>query len=301
MRLLIFSLSILLISSTYSLAQITVESERDKDGNVLIFATNTESIPYSVILNFSTLQNLTTSGGGNVTAIAPPGRSQLTRLKPTVIGQGTSYNYSYSFAKGNVYGKSKEDPTYLIPVAAGTKITALQMVHLENKLGANRSNDEYVGVSFRFEEPTQIVAPRKGIVAEVKMSNTDLKENLDFASSENHIEIYHEDGTITKLMVLKPGSEKVKVGDLVFPGDVLADSGGENYRSGRHVRLVTLRTEKDGVDKFKYSVIPVKFSTPEGNIEISKMLELEVTHPKEIIELEMSKKELKKYYAENQF
>ena len=45
----------------------------------------------------------------------------------------------------------------------------------------------------------------------------------------------------------------------------------------------------------------MKFSAPEGNIEISKMLELEVTYPKENIELEMSKKELKKYYAENQF
>jgi hypothetical protein len=64
---------------------------------------------------------------------------------------------------------------------------------------------------------------------------------------------------------------------------------------------VALRTEKDGVDKFKYTVIPVKFSTTEGNIEISQILELEVAHPKDIIELEMTKKELKKYHAEDQF
>jgi len=299
MRSLILSLILLFITLPFSMAQIRVDSERDKDGNVLIFATNTESIPYSVILNFSTLQNLTSTGGRVVTSIAPPGRVQLTKLRPTLAGQATNLNYSYSFAKGNVFGKSKENPVYLIPVAAGTKVTALQMVHLENKLGTDRSNDEYVGVSFRFEEPTQIVAPRKGIIAEVKMSNQDLKENLDFTRSENHIEIFHEDGTITKLMVLKPGSEKVKVGDVVFPGDVLAESAGENYRSGLHVRVVTLRTEKDGIDKFKYRVIPVKFFTSEGNIEISQILELEVAHPKDIIELEMSKKELKKYYAEN--
>jgi len=131
------------------------------------------------------------------------------------------------------------------------------------------------------------------------MSNTDVKENLDFTRSENHIEIYHEYGTFTKLMVLKPGSEKVKVGDLVFPGDVVADSAGENYRSGPHVRLVTIKTEKDGVDKFKYTAFPVKFFTGTEPIEIPKILELEVDHPKEIIELEMSKKELKKYYGEN--
>jgi hypothetical protein len=299
-RSLILSLSLLFITLSFSIAQVRVDSERDKDGNVLIFATNTESIPYSVILNFSTLQNLTTPGGGNVTAIAPPGRSQLTRLKPTLAGQATSYNYSYSFAKGNVFAKSKGDPIYLIPVVPGTKVTAIQMVHLENRLGTNRSNDEYVGLSFRFETPTQIVAPRKGIIVEVKMDNQDLKENLDFTKSENHIEIYHEDGMITKLMVLKAGTAKVKVGDVVFPGDVLAESAGENYRSGLHVRVVTSRTEKDGVDKFKYTVIPVKFSTTAGNIEISQILELEVAHPKDIIELEMTKKELKKYQAVGQ-
>jgi len=288
-----------LFISFNSIAQITVSSERDKDGNVLIFANNTQSIPYSVILNFSTLQNLTSTGGRVITAIAPPGRVQLTKLRPTLAGQATNLNYSYSFAKGNVYGKNKSEPIFLIPVAEGVEVTAQQMTHIENSLGPDRSNDEYVGVSFRFKEPTQIVAPRKGIIAEVKMSVSSDKENLHYANSENHIEIYHEDGTITRLMVLKPGSEKVKVGDEVFPGDLLAESSGENYNSGPHVRMVVLKTEKDGSDKFKYDVIPVKFAKEEGTFEVSKFSELKVVHPKEVIEMEMNKKDLKKYYAEN--
>jgi murein DD-endopeptidase MepM/ murein hydrolase activator NlpD len=285
--------------SLSSIAQITVNSERDKDGNVLIFANNTQSIPYSVILNFTTLQNLTSTGGRVVTAIAPPGRVQLTKLRPTLAGQATNLNYSYSFAKGNVYGKNKVEPFFLIPVAEGVQVTAQQMTHIENNLGPNRSNDEYVGVSFRFKEPTQIVAPRKGIIAEVKMSVSSDKENLFFADSENHIEIYHEDGTITRLMVLKPGSEKVEVGDQVFPGDILAESSGENYSSGLHVRMAVLKTEKDGSDKLKYNIIPVKFATEEGTFEVSKFTELIVAHPKNVIEMEMNKKDLKKYYAEN--
>jgi murein DD-endopeptidase MepM/ murein hydrolase activator NlpD len=285
--------------SLSSIAQITVNSERDKDGNVLIFANNTQSIPYSVILNFTTLQNLTSTGGRVVTAIAPPGRVQLTKLRPTLAGQATNLNYSYSFAKGNVYGKNKVEPIFLIPVAEGVQVTAQQMTHIENNLGPNRSNDEYVGVSFRFKEPTQIVAPRKGIIAEVKMSVSSDKENLFFADSENHIEIYHEDGTITRLMVLKPGSEKVEVGDQVFPGDILAESSGENYSSGLHVRMAVLKTEKDGSDKLKYNIIPVKFATEEGTFEVSKFTELIVAHPKNVIEMEMNKKDLKKYYAEN--
>ncbi len=293
MKFLYYTSFLFLLCFSHTHAQVTMDSERDKDGNVLIYATNTQSIPYSVILNFSNLQNLSTTGGGNVTAIAPPGRSMVCRLKPTVSGQGTGYNYSYTFAKGNVFGKNKTEPIYLIPVPQGEKVTGMQMTHIENKLGADRSNQDYVGVSFRLERPTQILAPRKGVIAEVVMNNTQEKENLDFSDSENRIEIYHHDGTITRLMVLKAGTEKVKVGDIVYPGDVLAESSGENYLSGMHVRMVTLRTEKDGPAKFKYNVIPVKFATETRAIEIPQKIELVVTHPLEVVRMEMNKKELK--------
>ena len=84
-------------------AQITVDTERDKDNNVNFYATNPTEIPYSIILNFSQLQNMTTPAGGNTTAVANPGRTKVATLRPTLAGQGTSYRYSFSTAKGNVY------------------------------------------------------------------------------------------------------------------------------------------------------------------------------------------------------
>jgi hypothetical protein len=298
MRILIIILLFEFIVPLQSFAQITVESERDKDGNVTIFANNSQPIPYSVMLNFTILENLTSSGGRVLTAIAIPGRSQLTRLRLTQEGQGTNLNYSFSFAKGNVFGKNKTAPIFLIPVAEGLEVTAMQMTHIENNLGADRSNDDYVGVSFAFKEPTQIVAPRKGIIAEIKMETPGEKNNLAFAKSENHIEIYHEDGTITQLIVFKYGSERVKVGDQVYPGDVLAESSGENYNAGPHVRMRVLKTVKDGPEKLKYEVIPVSFATSEGSIEVPKFAEWVVVHPQEVVVMEMTKKELKNYFSE---
>jgi hypothetical protein len=279
--------------SVLAIAQITIETERDENGNVLFFSKNPEIIPYSVILNFPTLQNLTSTGGGSVMGVAMPGRIRLATLKPTLAGQGTNYSFTYSFAKGNVYGKNKTEPVYLIPVKEGVEVQAFLLTTIENRLGRDEVDNPYRGVSFRFEEPTVIVAPRKGIVAEIKMEENPGADNLDFSSNENHIEIYHEDGTITRIMVLKSGSQKVKVGQMVFPGDELAESAGENYNSGRHVRMVCLKTEKVGTERLKYTNIPVKFSTPTGNREIAQPEELEVVFPREIITLEMSKKEMK--------
>lgn len=281
--------------SILAFAQITIETEREENGSILFFSNNPEIIPYSVILNFPKLQNLTSTGGGSVMGVAMPGRIRLATLKPTLAGQGTNYSYTYSFAKGNVYGKNKTEPVYLIPVKEGMKVQAFLMTTIENRLGRDEVDNPYRGVSFQFEEPTTIVAPRKGIVAEIKMQENPGADNLDYTSNENHIELYHEDGTITRIMVLKSGSQKVKVGQMVFPGDELAESAGENYNSGRHVRMICLKTEKVGTEKLKYTNIPVKFSTSTGNREIAQPEELEVVFPKEIITLEMSKKELKVY------
>lgn len=291
--LLVFSLS------SGAFAQITIESEQDADRNVVFYAVNPTKIPYSVVLNFSQLQNMTTPGGGNVTGIASPGRSKVATLKPTLAGQGTNYRYSFSYAKGNVYGKTKIDPVYLIPVPEGTQVKAILNNNISNTLNKSEKDDSYVGLSFIFDQPSSIVAPRKGVIAEMKMDYQPDKENLTFTAEENYIEIYHEDGTITKLMVLKAGSEKVEVGEVVFPGQVLADSAGENYQQGPHVRMVNQRTEKDGPDRLKYTLFPVVFATDEGNIEIKELRNFTVTHPQEIVTLELNKKELKNLQLSN--
>lgn len=274
-------------------AQITIETEQDNERNVLFYAVNPTKIPYSVVLNFSQLQNMTTSGGGNVTGIVSPGRSKVATLKPTLAGQGTNYRYSFSYAKGNVYGKTKTDPVYLIPVPEGGQVKAILNNNISNTLNKPEKDNSYVGISFIFDQPTTIVAPRKGVIAEMKMDYDSEKESLSYSAEENYIEIYHEDGTITKLMVLKAGSEKVAVGDVVYPGQVLAESAGENYQQGPHVRMVNQRTIKDGPDRLKYSYFPVVFATDQGNLEIKEMMDLTAAHPAEVVEMELSKKELK--------
>lgn len=275
-------------------AQITIDTERDKDNNVNFYATNPKEIPYSVILNFSQLQNMTTPAGGNTMAVANPGRTKVATLRPTLAGQGTSYRYSFSYAKGNVYAKSKIDPVYLVPVSEGVVVKAVLNNPLAATVGDESAKGSYVGVSFMFDQPTHIVAPRKGIVAEMKMDANVDGENLSFAREENYIEIYHEDGTFTKLTVLKAGSEKVKVGQQVFPGDVLAESGGENYSQGPHVRVINIRIVKDN-DRLTYQPFPVLFVSDKGNLEIKQYITFSSVHPEEVITKEMSKKELKTY------
>ncbi|WP_144605399.1 peptidoglycan DD-metalloendopeptidase family protein [Algoriphagus algorifonticola] len=293
MRILFASFFLFIFS--FSFAQITVESERDSEGNVQIYATNSDLIPYTIQFEFSNLQNLSATGGNYAIGVANPGKSKVATLKRGSANQSTNFSFKYSYLKGNIYAKSKSEPVYLIPVKEGTKVLGGNMTHIENRIRSEANNETYVGVSFRFDEEVEIVAPRKGTIVGLKMDLIEGKENLAFSREENYIEIYHEDGTWTKLMVLKGGSERVKLGQEVFPGDVLAVSGGENYENGRHIRMAVTKISKDNLGKLKYEIEPVKFWIQGKEATVESPDSFEVEHPKSLVTAEMSKRELKAY------
>lgn len=299
LRTLSFSV-LLFLFVVQSQAQVSIETERDKDNNVIFFAINTAEIPYSVLLNFSDLQNMTTPAGGNTLAIAIPGRSRVATLRPTLAGQGSNFRYSFSFAKGNVYAKSKQDvDTYLLPVPSGTSVKAVRNNSIETAIGQTNKQETYMGITLLFDGLTQVTAPRKGVVASIKMDGEPVGTNLSYVAEENFIELYHEDGTLTRLSVLKAGSEQVKIGQKVFPGDPLALSGGENYSQGPQLRMLQMKTLLEE-NRFIYRPFPVSYMTDQGAREIKDYTTLLSAHPQELITLEMNKRELKAYLERKQ-
>jgi len=235
MRQLVFIVALVLFHFQ-SHSQIKIETERDKDNNIRFYAVNDEIIPYSIIIEFKDLVNLTPSGGMKTIAVATPGRTAVAKLTKNVTNQSDNYRYSISSHRGNYRAKTKSDIAYLVPVAEGESVTLSSMTHIENRIKGENYNDDYVGVSFRFKDPTIICAPRKGIVSSVKVEEELTGNSYTYSALDNYIELYHEDGTFTKVSVVKSGSAKVKKGDIVYPGTPLAESAGEKYQTGPHVK-----------------------------------------------------------------
>lgn len=298
MKKLYLILVFLFLSST-SFCQIEIDSEWDEDQNLTFYAQNMTNIPHSILLNFSKLQNLIATGGRFITAVAMPGRSKLTTLRISKQGIPTDYSLSYTSLKGNVFAKSKIEAVYVVPVQERTTVSVDFLIPLESVLGQDVNGNTYRGVTFNFEEEAMIVAPRKGIVSDIKMQENNKSTNLSFTEEENMIELYHEDGTLTQLMVLKTDTQKVKIGQMVFPGDILAESAGQNYNSGRHVRMVCLKPERPNPESINYTNIPVIFATPTGPHTLTKQESLEVVFPQEVLTKEMNKKELKAFLKKN--
>lgn len=288
-------LLILLLGYSTVFAQVKMESEQDKDGNITIYGTNNDVIPYTLVITFTELSNLSSSSGNPLFVIANPGKNSVARLKKINAAQGTRMNFTSKQFRGSYLNTSKEEPVYLIPVQEGEEVRMQPLTHVENVYNKEAENKNYVGTAFYFDQPTVICAPRKGIISNIKMDSETKGASVSFDASDNFIEIYHEDGSFTKLMVLESGSEKIKIGNTVYPGQPLASSSGEKYQSGRHVRMIQSRWNK--VDReMKFNILPVKVFDGEKEVLSQETINgMIVSHPEKLITKEMNKREIKRF------
>lgn len=88
---------------------------------------------------------------------------------------------------------------------------------------------------------TDIAAAREGIVAIAKDDYHMGGAKRFFLDKANHITVLHEDGTFAIYAHILQGSAKVKAGDKVTAGQLLARSGSSGYSTGPHLHFVIQR------------------------------------------------------------
>lgn len=265
--------------------QVKISTEYDKQGNVVIVTDNSDIIPYSVILNVSLAENLDANGSTGTIYTSYPGKNNLVKFNKVDQSRPGRIRYSYKFIKGKFNPKYNIELPYLLPVSEGE---AVKIVKIMRVGGASTSNP-FTGFTLYLENPTVICAPRKGTIASIK------EEELE---EKNTIDIYHDDGTFTTIMIFKSGTVKVKSGDQVFPGMPLAESVDESFRLEPQLRIYRKITSVEN-GAFKQSFIEVPFVSGEDSYITpnngDKMVSI---HPDRWIKEEMSKRDVKRYESE---
>lgn len=115
--------------------------------------------------------------------------------------------------------------------------------------GANR-----YAFDFGMPEGTPVCAARGGKVIAAAEDETASGARGKYGGLGNHVKIDHGDGTIGVYMHLKFQEVKVKVGEMVLQGDVIALSGATGNATGPHLHF---QVERDGRS------IPVTFEDVE--------------------------------------
>lgn len=287
----VFLALVFFLSSNLLFSQVQIVAEQDQERNLTLMSFSKEAIPYTIEIRFNKLENLESPEGELLFKVAKPGKSILVKLLSIYGNVNTSFNYNTKLYKGDFQNKVPSLGPYLLPVEEGTLVD-MRPLSVNNQ---SSKTTTYTGVGIYFDAETKVCAPRKGIISEVRMDQEEGDTGMDDFTKENYIEIYHQDGTFTRLSGLQKSSATVEVGDLVIPGQVIGTSTLQATSQKHHVKMIQSRWEiqTQGVMWINY---PVNIFSEEKEISTESIAnQLTSSHPKELIIRELDKKELKKY------
>lgn len=233
MIILIISAQLSLVSAQKS-AKIYLEQKKDI---VTYYVDNTEIYPISISFPQQP----------EVENMKIPETFKLIQVIPA---KTTKYRITYFVANDKKKGwKIKKMPNYYI-VAGDATIKNFDSDYIYDlPFQKGKSFNVYQGyngpfshqnensLDFVMPEGTEITAAREGKVIDAVHTNNQSCPTISCANLANYISILHSDGTIAQYFHLKENGVKVKIGDTVNKGDLIALSGNTGWTNGPHLHF----------------------------------------------------------------
>lgn len=279
---------------------VMVTAQVNADKSVDFNFQKTDFGTHTIVLLFTSVTN-TTAGEYRIGVTGHAGR--LLRLTPSNRNQGIGYSYKYTAIRGKLNPKHNPGFVYLLTYPKDTEVRVWE-TGLPTSVypgAAEQQDRKAYRLYTRMQSP--VTAARKGLVVEIK-DDHDSSESNGFTNVENRLVIEHEDGTLATYIGIEKGSFAVKKGETVYPGAILGrnsklhntDDYGISFMIS-YLKSVEI-SDKSSLANIKnyYGFLTPLFHTgqqPETVLEDKHTYTTASTD--EIIQKEMSKRELKQY------
>jgi murein DD-endopeptidase MepM/ murein hydrolase activator NlpD len=238
----------------------------EEDGSTVVYAKNKNLCEESVLITFNALKNMKIDAELPFKAVIPAGVKEYKLFTLTIKNRSkaSQLGYTTKFCHGNAFERNHDDKyVYTIPYQEGKQFGIGQAYggkfsHFIK--GATHAID------FTMEEGTPICAAREGVVLFVKDNSSKHGKTMKYQEYGNFITIYHKDGSMANYFHLKKNGSKVKVGDKVSAGEVIALSGNTGWSSGPHLHFQVYSYDED----MEVKSIPTKFRQEDGKAVVLK-------------------------------
>ena len=232
----------------------------EETGTTVVYAKNNYLCEESVIVEFKTLKNMEADKALPFKTVVPAGVKKYKLLTLTIKDRtkGSQLGYISKYCHGNAFKETHDYRyVYTIPYEEGKQFS------IDQGYGGRFSHymkGKTYALDFSMKEGTPICAARGGIVILVKDNSNKHGKTMKYQSFGNYVTIYHEDGTMANYFHIKKRGSKVKVGDKVEAGQVIALSGNTGWSSGPHLHFQVFSFDED----MNVKSIPTKFRQENG-------------------------------------
>lgn len=300
-NLLSFFLILIVLVSTAQEGNLKLSSKRNSDKSIDIEYEKMEAGSSTVILKFKELSN---SSLRNTVFTVNGFSGNIVTLQPINKDQSITYSYTYRYVRGKLNPKISKDFVYALPYPVSTEVAVREAGFLRSKYFGSKQPEDWKVFYLVTKEQSVVTASRKGLVLQVENDKEEIdEERVSYSSESNKIIIEHEDGTLAMYSGFAKGSINVKVGETVIPGQEL----GRNMKRGNNQYAISFSVyylknvdqifeENKNVTTAEsyYGWVNPLFITNAGNINLEGKQKYEVQLSDEIIQKELSKRELKK-------
>ncbi len=159
------------------------------------------------------------------------------------------YNWSFGAPKSEHTGSV----VYQLPYEREKKFRVCQGY---NGPSTHRGEFAY-SIDWMMPTGTPVCAAREGTVAAIEDRYGEGKFNRSFIPKTNYVFIQHVDGSVARYCHIVQGGAKVRPGQMVRAGDVIALSGNSGYSAGPHLHLDVCHP----IDGNHRETVPVAFVT----------------------------------------
>lgn len=206
------------------------------------------------------------------------------RLTPDSSG---SWSYDYGFAYSSHYEKNKVNQGHKVQKIAGStivspRVNAWKQHYNQPRQGVlnlsgavnisppvagafrisqgfngdfshNKRSNRYA-LDIALPVGTPLLATADGVVVAAMDHHVGGGLEARYRGKSNHLRLRHPDGTMTLYAHLNTGSLKVKKGDRVRAGQVVAASGHTGYSSGPHLHLAVQVNNKGRMESIPFTL-----------------------------------------------
>ena len=227
-------------------------TNKKANGITTFFVQNLQSAEITVTLE-AKLSNYNSDKPLPVTfTVAPKEKVEAFHLTPANANIDASWSYTYFATWGNLSAKHDDSYIYKLPFTSGESYPVSQGFH-----GAySHTGGDSFAIDFKMNEGTHVCAARGGVVVGSRDDSSLGGPDKKFEWDANYILVKHDDGTYGHYVHLQKGGNRVKVGDIVKPGDWIGLSGNTGHTTGPHLHFAVFKA----VDGKSRQTFPVRFN-----------------------------------------